>query len=178
MIAKELQAAWWKVAVAAAGAMPAGLIVATYLPPYRTDARVGGRLGDEAALWQILNVYGGGGVALALLAILLGAATMSEAVDRGTIYLLLSKPAGRARILLTKYAVSSGILLSAAVFGHAMLVVAAIARGYPPGLLSAPYRAQETRPPVHAAPVYGGLSCYAAHHITADWHRRVSRRLW
>lgn len=137
MIAKEWQGAWWKLIIAAVCAGPAVLIVATYLPPYETRNRVVERFTDEAALGQILNVYSGGGVALALLAILLGAAAVSEEVGRGTIYLLLSKPVSRTRALLTKYAISAGILLSAAVFGHAVLLVAVVARGCPPGLLSA-----------------------------------------
>lgn len=87
------------------------------------------------ALGQILNVYGGGGLALALLAILLGAMTLSEEVSRGTIFLLLSKPVSRARILLSKYAISAGILLSAAILGHAMLIGVAGAIGYPLDLL-------------------------------------------
>ncbi len=137
MLAKEWRDSQWKLIIAAVGAVPAVLIVATYLPPYETTGRVMQRFTDEAALGQILNVYEGGGVALALLAIMLGAATVSEEVGRGTIFLLLSKPAGRARIVLTKYSISAGILLSAAVLGHAVLLVAAVAKGYPPGLLSA-----------------------------------------
>lgn len=137
MVAKELREVWWKLGIAALGVVPTVLVVAAYLPPYQTTGRVIQRFTDEVALGQILNVYGGGGVALALLAILLGAAAVSEEMGRGTIFLLLSRPASRTRILLTKYAVSAGILLSAAVIGHAVLIAAAIARGYPPGLLSA-----------------------------------------
>ena len=136
MIAKEWRDARWKLIIAAVGAVPAVLIVATYLQPYEKAGRVMERFTDEVALGQILNVYRGGGVALALLAILLGAAIVSEEVGSGTIYLLLSKPASRPRILLTKYAISAGILLSAAALGHAALIVAAVVKGYPPGLLS------------------------------------------
>lgn len=136
MIAKEWRDARWKLVVAIAGAVPALLIVAVYLPPYKSSGRVVERLTDAVALGQILNVYGGGGVALALLAILLGAATISEEVGRGTIFLLLSRPTSRTRILLTKYAISAGILLSAAVLGHAALIAAAATKGYPLGLLS------------------------------------------
>ncbi len=137
MLAKEWRDSQWKLIIAAVGAVPAVLIVATYLPPYETTGRVMERFTDEAALGQILNVYGGGGVALALLAILLGAAAVAEEVGRGTIFLLLSKSVSRGRVLLTKYVISAGILLSAAVLGHVVLIVAAVARGYPPGLLSA-----------------------------------------
>lgn len=137
MIAREMRGIWWKLVLAAVGAVPAGLIVAAYLPPYETTNRVVERFSDEAALGQILNVYEGGGVALALLAILLGAAIVSEETSRGTIFLLLSKPTSRARILLTKYAISAGALLAAAIFGHFILLVAALAKGYPTGLLSA-----------------------------------------
>ena len=131
MIAKEWRDARWKLVVAIAGAVPALLIVAVYLPPYESSGRVVERLTDAMALDQILNVYGGGGVALALLAILIGAATISEEVGRGTIFLLLFRPTSRTRILLTKYAISAGILLSAAVLGHAALIAAAATKGYP-----------------------------------------------
>lgn len=137
MIARELRGAWWKLIIAAVGAVPAVLIVAAYLPPYETTGRIVERFSDEAALEHILNVYDGGGVALALLAILLGTATVTEEVGRGTIYLLLSKPVSRTRILLTKYTISAGILFLAAALGHAVLIVAAVARGYPLGLLNA-----------------------------------------
>lgn len=136
MVAKEWRDARWKLAVAAVSAVPALLIVMVYLPPYETTKRVVERLTDEMALGQILNVYGGGGVALALLAILLGAVTVAEEASRGTVFLLLSKPVSRTRILLTKYAISAGILLSAAILGHAMLIIAAVVRGYPLGLLN------------------------------------------
>ncbi len=135
MVAKEWRDARWKFVIAVAGAVPALLIVAAYLPPYESSARVVGRLTDTMALGQILNVYGGGGVALALLAILLGVVTASEEVGRETIFLLLSRPTGRTRILLTKYAISAGVLLAAAVLGHALLIAAA-AKGYPLSLLS------------------------------------------
>lgn len=136
MVAKEWRDTRWKLAIAAAGAVPALLIVLAYLPPYETTGRTVERLSDEMALEQILNVYGGGGLALALLAILLGAVAVSEEAGRGTIFLLLSKPVSRFRGLLTKYAISAGILLSAAILGHATLIVAAVAKGYPLGLLN------------------------------------------
>lgn len=136
MIAKEWRDARWKLAVATVGVVPALLIVAAYLPPYKTAWRVVERFGDRTALEQILNVYEGGAIALAFLAVLLGAAAVSEEVRRGTIFLLLSRPVNRSRLLLTKYAISAGALLSAAVAGHVALILAAIARGYPPGLWS------------------------------------------
>lgn len=137
MVAKELRGTWWKLLIGAVGFLPAVLIVAAYLPPYEAAGRTMERFTEEAALGQILNVYGGGGVALALLAILLGASAVSEEVSRGTIFLLLSKPVDRARVFLVKYAISAGILLLAAVFGHVALVAAAVAKGYPLGLLNA-----------------------------------------
>lgn len=136
MIAKEWHDARWKLLVAAMGVVPALLIVAVYLPPYETAGRVVERFTDEMALGQILNVYGGGGVALALLAILLGTMTISEEVGRDTIFLLLSKPVSRTRVLLTKYAVAASALLMAAILGHVMLIVVAVAKGYPLDLLS------------------------------------------
>lgn len=137
MIAKEWHDARWKLLVAAMGVVPALLIVVVYLPRYETTGCVAERFADGMALGQILNVYGGGGVALALLAILLGAMTISEEVGRDTIFLLLSKPVSRTRVLLTKYAVAAGVLLFAAILGHVMLIVVAVAKGYPLHLLNA-----------------------------------------
>lgn len=137
MIAKEWRTVRWKLIVAAVGVMPALLMLAAYLPPYETAGRIVERFSDKTALEQILNVYEGGGIALGMLAILLGGTAISEEAGKGTVYLLLSKPISRTRLLLTTYGVSAGILLSAAVVGHAVLILASAARGYPWNLLNA-----------------------------------------
>lgn len=136
MLVEEWRGVRWKILAGAMGAIPAAMIVAWYLPPYEAAWRATERFTGQVALGQILNVYEGGGVALALLAVLLGAATVSEETGRSTILLLLARPVSRGRIFLTKYLVSAAVLLAAAVVGHAGLICAAVLRGYPLGLLS------------------------------------------
>lgn len=137
MIVKE----WWgtrKVLIASlAATVPILLIAAYYLPPYESAGRVGGVFPENVAIGQIMNVYSGGGIALGLLAALLGAALISGEASRGTISLLLSKPVSRTRILMTKYAVCASILFLAALLGNVLLLIVAAAKGYPLfGLLS------------------------------------------
>lgn len=80
-------------------------------------------------LWLIYSM--GGGAAMVLLAGLLGVSLVSGEVDRNTIFLLLSKPISRTRLLLIKYAVCAAVLLVAVVLGSLVLFAAAWARGYP-----------------------------------------------
>lgn len=137
MVAKELRDAWWKLLAAAVAVVPSLLIVAEYLPPYESAGRVVEEFPPGIVTQQLWNVSSGGGLALGFLAALLGAALVSGETSQSTIFLLLSRPVGRARVLLTKYAVCAGILLAAAAFGHVLfLAVAFVAKGYPPGLVS------------------------------------------
>ena len=60
--------------------------------------------------------------------------TFGGAISRPP-YFLLSKPASRERVLLTKYAVSGTILLAVALLGSAGLVVTAAVMGRPQPLV-------------------------------------------
>ena len=84
----------------------------------------------EDAVYELYEYYARGGFPLTLLAALLGAVAISSEVHRGTIFLLLSKPVGRVRILLIKYVTCAGTLLTATLLGHALLLGIA-AKSYP-----------------------------------------------
>ena len=147
MIAKECRDAQWKLAVA----MVFALLLVPSLTPYEGIVRLsqnvttelpnGTRIPEsqrlstdpaEYAMQDMASLYGVGGVVILLpLAALLGVGLVSGEVGTGTILLLLSKPVGRTRALLTKYAVCAGTLLVAAIFGASLLAAGAAARGYP-----------------------------------------------
>ncbi len=65
------------------------------------------------------------------LAVLLGVTLLSAEVGQGSIYLLLSKPLSRRRMLLTKYAVCASCLLVVALAGAVGILLSAFAHGYP-----------------------------------------------
>jgi hypothetical protein len=65
------------------------------------------------------------------LAGLLGVGLISSEVSGGSIFLLLSKPLSRGRMLMTKYTVCAACLLVVAVFGGISATLYAYARGYP-----------------------------------------------
>lgn len=65
------------------------------------------------------------------LAGLLGIGLISGEVGRGSIFLILSMPVSRTRMLLTKYCVSAACLFAVAAFGGASTVLSAYALGYP-----------------------------------------------
>lgn len=75
-------------------------------------------------------------IVLALLAAILGAGLVSPETSRGTIFLLLSRPIERTRVLLTKYAVCALVLFAFASLVTVGLVVAESFRGWPVGRLS------------------------------------------
>jgi ABC-type transport system involved in multi-copper enzyme maturation permease subunit len=144
MIAKEWRDARWKFFIAA---FVVALLV-PLLPPYEDFVEglgdipakhLPGGTPQEYVMQEIMVFYMGGGFAILLpLAALLGAGLISGEVSNGTIWLLLSKPVSRIRLLLTKYAVSAGILLVAAILGNVLLIIAGAVRGYPLGQLSLP----------------------------------------
>ncbi len=68
---------------------------------------------------------------LAILAAVLGASLIASEVSKGTIFFLLSKPVGRDRVLLTKYAVNALILLGVTLLGGLGLLAAAAIVGHP-----------------------------------------------
>ena len=67
---------------------------------------------------------------LAILAALLGASLIASEVNKGTIFFLLSKPVSRDRVLLTKYTVSTLILLGVTLLGGLALLAAAAIVGH------------------------------------------------
>ncbi len=147
MIAKEWWDARWKLAIA----VVLTLLLIPSLAPYEEIVRMAQNVTTELpdgtqipeserfstnpaeyAVQDMASLYTVGGVAILLpLAALLGVGLVSGEVGSGTILLLLSKPVGRTRALLTKYVVCAGTLLAAAIFGTLLLMVGAVARGYP-----------------------------------------------
>jgi ABC-type transport system involved in multi-copper enzyme maturation permease subunit len=76
-----------------------------------------------------------GPLILALFAVALGSELIAREVSKGTIFFLLSKPVSRERILLTKYAVSMGLLLAVSIIISLVIAIAGIAVGHPQDLL-------------------------------------------
>ena len=66
------------------------------------------------------------------LAGLLGVSLVSAEVGQGSIFLLLSKPTARRRVLLTKYAVCAACLFAVAMVGAVAMILSGFAHGYPP----------------------------------------------
>jgi len=66
------------------------------------------------------------------LAGLLGVALVSAEVSQGSIFLLLSRPLGRRRMLLTKYTVCAACLFAVAMVGTVGMILSGLAHGYPP----------------------------------------------
>ncbi len=88
---------------------------------------------EDVARWELLDL----GIVRNLVVIvplagLLGIGLIAGEVGRGSISLLLSKPVGRTRMLVTKYFVCVACLFVAAVVGGTSVILAAYARGYPP----------------------------------------------
>ncbi|CAA9445666.1 MAG: Efflux ABC transporter, permease protein [uncultured Rubrobacteraceae bacterium] len=135
MVAKEWRDARWKLLVAA---VPVALAAFFLVSPYEDVARmVQGIPGEDPvriALRDINDLYYFGGLFVLLpLAALLGVTSISGEVGNSAIFLLLSRPVSRTRLLLTKYAVGAGVLLAAAVLGKVLLLTVAAARRYPLG---------------------------------------------
>lgn len=86
---------------------------------------------DMAGMEMMDLQMGTGYVILVPVAALLGVALVSGEVSRGTVFLLLSRPISRTRILLTKYLVSVAVLFAVALFGGLGIVVSGKAHGYP-----------------------------------------------
>lgn len=136
MIAKEWRDARWKFAAATALVLLA--VVASPIPTPYGEISSYAPLGqvDEFATAEMWGMYGVGGLlVLAPLAVFLGAALVSGEVGAGSVFLLLAKPVSRTRLMLEKYAVCAGVLLVAAVCGSVLVVLVALARGYPVGRL-------------------------------------------
>lgn len=86
----------------------------------------------DAFIWS--QWFAGNGIVPALAA-LLGGALIAGEVSRSTIFLLLSKPLSRERILLLKYGVSAGMLLAVLVVGDLVLLAVTALLGHPQPLL-------------------------------------------
>lgn len=85
----------------------------------------------QVAESDMTGLSAGAGLALVPLAALLGVALVSGEVSRGTIFLLLSQPISRTRVLLTKYLVGVAVLLAVALLGGVGIVTSGYAHGYP-----------------------------------------------
>ena len=70
------------------------------------------------------------------LAAVLGIGLISAEAGRNTIFFLLSKPVGRDRVLLTKWAVGTVALLGIVAFFGTAFIASAAAKGYPMDVLS------------------------------------------
>lgn len=92
----------------------------------------------EMARSEIIGIHQAGGYTfMVALAGLLGVALVSGEVSRGTIFLLLSKPLSRTRMLLTKYSICGAVLLMVSLAGGIGAILSAYAHGYPSGSLGA-----------------------------------------
>ncbi|QBD83002.1 ABC transporter permease [Ktedonosporobacter rubrisoli] len=76
-----------------------------------------------------------GPLVVILFAAVLGGGLIAEEARRGTIFFLLSKPISRTRLLLTKYAVSAGLLLAVSVMSSLVLALAGLTLGQPLAVL-------------------------------------------
>ena len=143
MISKEWQDARWKLAIGAVLVLAMGVLIPldTLFPhPYslfgEPDNVVAPPATEDAGyleylLWSQWFTEASGNLVLMLLAAVLGAGLISDEVNRGTIFLLLNRPVGRGRVLLTKYTVGAGALLIITLLGSAAQLVVAGALGYP-----------------------------------------------
>ena len=86
---------------------------------------------SRSAGWELEEIQKVGNYAILIpLAGLLGVTLVSTEVGQGSIYLLLSMPLSRRRMLLTKYAVCAACLLVTAMVGAVAVMLSALAHGY------------------------------------------------
>ncbi|HEY0754158.1 MAG TPA: ABC transporter permease [Ktedonobacteraceae bacterium] len=144
---KELLAARWKLLIFA---LLAFLGVAGNIPGYALDRTVVAN-GSVPAVFQ--NMVQGlfmtnfnafvwehwfatnGPLVLGTFAAILGGGLIASEVSSGTIFFLLIKPVSRERILLTKYGVSTGLLLAVSIMSSIVVALVCSALGYPQDLL-------------------------------------------
>lgn len=92
----------------------------------------------KRAMTRVEITYLAGGFYVGLpLAALLGGGLVSRETSRDTVWLLLSRPIGRTRMLMIKYGVCAGVLLTVVAIGGALLAVVAALRSYPLSRLDA-----------------------------------------
>lgn len=152
MIAKELRDGWWKFligvllfAVMVANLLPYEVILQDFSNP-PTVGPDGSPMPAEFtvpidpagyAVQEMWSSYGPSGMWIMMfLATILGFSLISGEVSRGSIFLLLSNPVSRTRILSTKYGFAAGGLLAVAMLGAFGLILSASLKGYPLGALS------------------------------------------
>ena len=149
MVAKEIIQARWKLIIGGGVTLAAAVLLTaaygwlTSLLPITNAAQLPEAARDELALMMSSFDYyvwtqwfaDTARQVLGLIAAILGAGLIAGEVSKGTIFFLLSKPVGRERVLLTKYAVSGAILLAVALLGSAGLVVTAAVMGRPQPLV-------------------------------------------
>ena len=121
-------------------ALPPGYSQANYEASLRDQLERMQRPGfpAELARFEMSDLQAGASfVILVPLAAILGVALVSGEVGRGSIFLLLSKPISRTRILLTKYSVGAAVMLAVALLAGGGIVASAYARGYPAATINA-----------------------------------------
>lgn len=134
MVAKEWRDARWKFALGTLGILAfAAFVVLPYERMSSMPGRSpGGLRPADYAVGSLSGAFGtAGGYALIPLAVLIGVTLVSGEVAGGTIYLTLSKPLSRSRLLLTKYCVGAVALLAVASVGSIGLLACATVLGYP-----------------------------------------------
>ena len=150
VIAKELIDARWKAIIGAAlglisiiaGAVGYDMMKSA-LTQQQLDSLAGTFGGDFASrlsnygafIWaQTFNIAGNNGVIIMIVAALIGSSLIAGEVGKGTIFLLLSRPLSRDRILLTKYGVGVVVLLGMNALAGVVLAVVAALAGHPQDL--------------------------------------------
>ncbi|HST05064.1 MAG TPA: ABC transporter permease subunit [Chloroflexia bacterium] len=150
MITKELIDSRWKILIGAVlsvviiilGAVSFDLIRQALTPEQLQS--VSNAVGQNFAsaltdyntfLWNLtFNLSGDSGIVMVIIAALLGASLIAGEVNKQTIFLLLSRPLSRNRILLTKYAVDAAILLGLTILSGATLYIVSVVSGRPQNL--------------------------------------------
>ncbi len=144
MVTKEMVDARWKLAVGGLlSALFAVIVAAAYelTKAVMADPRVanipGITPGGIAAImnydtyiwsqWFAKNAQ----IVLLIIAAILGAGYIAGEVNKGSIFLLLSRPLSRTRVLFTKYATGAAVLLVISVVGTAAMYITTIITGHP-----------------------------------------------
>ncbi len=146
MIAKELIDARWKAIIGAALSTVTILLGAFTFELVRSALNssqinsASSILGSDflarlsnygAYVWsQTYSPSGNSGLFLMIVAALIGASFIAGEVSKGTIFLLLSRPMSRDRILLTKYLVGAVVLLAMNVIAGIVLLLGSAISGH------------------------------------------------
>ena len=148
MITKEMAENRWKFTVGGAVTLVLGLVIGLalvniyqqagqallqlksgVLPPAMTERLNASVASMDAFAWSIW--FSNQAVTLSVvMGALLGGSLIAGEVGKGTIFFLLSKPLTRTRILLTKYAIASAILLAVVLIGTVAVFTGSAIGGY------------------------------------------------